>query len=264
MGWCYSFFLLNITNPIAPWLISEYREENVSIPWDFALYKNHAFLSCYDRLKIIDFSNKSTPILVAEFSIPSHFVEVSENILYLLNEKIQAYNLTNPKQPALIGEYNDLGVNPMGIKVKEKFVYVVYSWDGLQVISFENFTNPSIADKYNFPKRDFDPGGIIEDIAISGENLFTTGPNLFSFDIKNPHSINRKNRVEIEGRGMTLYVDEETIFVTTWNNVQIFTYHEQATELIIGLSISGGIYLVTSLIVIFIVVLRKQKKKRAK
>jgi len=256
----FHLLLFNISNPTSPWLIGDYREENTTIPWDFALYQNYAFMCTNTMLKIIDCTNKSAPTLAVEQLYPAEFIEISEDVLYLLFDKIQTFNLTNPKQPTLIGEYTGEGKSfPVSMVVKDKFVYTGHRWDGLLVIDFTDPPNPKRAAKYSFPNREFASGGEIEAIAIFGDYLFTCGSELYLFKIKNPNFIRRIAKIDIAIQGLTLFADEKAIFVIS-NYLEIFSFQKPVDYLLIGLSIGGGMVVIGVIGTILIFYKRKKKK----
>ncbi|HUU78812.1 MAG TPA: hypothetical protein VMX55_10730 [candidate division Zixibacteria bacterium] len=259
--------LLNVINPSLPSLISEYREDNTSSVYDLACYQNYVYISSHSVLKIIDFTNISEPTLVTESPLPAgtweNYVEISEGNLYLCNNRtLQVYNLTNPKQPILVGEYPNLETDPLGMEVIGKQVYITYRASGFLMVDFSDAANPSLKAEYHFPKRHIDPGGTIEDFVIAGETIFTCAQYLFTLSIKHSQFIRLKSFTHIQGWGEKLCANEEAIFVSTGDKVIIFTYQYQPTKLIIGLSVSGGIILVTTLSIIVILQYKKQKKKK--
>ena len=255
----FHLLLFNISDPISPWLMGNYGEEHI-IPWDFALYQNYAFFCSDDTLKIVDCTNKSAPTLAAEQPYPAYFIEISEDILYLLHSSFQAYNLSNPEQPTLIGNYTGKGKRaPVSMAVKDKYIYTGYCWEGLLAVDFTDPTKPKRVAKYSFPRRDFNSGGEIEAIAISGEYLFTCGSELFVFKIKNSNFIWRRDANNI-GFGIDLFVEESTIFVISAIGLGIFSFQKQADYLVIGLSIGGGMVVIGVIGTILIFYKRKKKK----
>jgi len=255
----FHLLLFNISDPISPWLMGDYGEEHI-IPWDFALYQNYAFFCSDDTLKIVDCTNKSAPTLAAEQPYPAYFIEISEDILYLLHSRFQAYNLSNPEQPTLIGNYTGKGKRaPVSMAVKDKYVYTGYCWEGLLAVDFTDPTNPKRAAKYSFPWRDFNSGGMIEEIAILDDYLFTCGSELFLFKIKNPNFIRRMDKIDIYGGGVTLFIGEKAIFVISYY-LEIFTFQKPIDYLLIGLSIGGGMVMIGVIGTILIFYKRKKKK----
>lgn len=256
-----SLTLINITKPSSLTLIGEYTETNTSIPNDFVLYQNYCYICTMAYLKILDLTNKTDIKLVTEWQISSNFMEESEGVLYLFSDKLQAYDLTNPEQPAILGELNDSRIINMGMinkamDVKGKYVYTVYS--GLLVTDFNDPITPLVIDEYAFPKRDLDTN-LIEAIVISGEYLFTCGADSYVFSIKSPSNIRRIAKSEVDG--ISIWADGEVILITSWNDLHILSFHDQ-TKLIVGLSVSGGILLVISLSTIILFQFKKQKMKK--
>jgi len=256
-----SLTLINITKPSSPTLIGEYTETNTSSPNDFVLYKNYSYICSDVYLKILDLTNKTDIKLVTEQQIASNFMEESEGILYLFSNTLQAYDLTNPEQPAMVGELNDSRIFNMGMinkamDVKGKYVYTVFS--GLLAADFNDPTTPLVIDEYTFPRRDLETY-LIEAITISGEYLFTCGADSYVFSIKNPSVIRRVAKSEVDG--VSIWADEGEIFIVSWNDFHILTSNDQ-TKLIIGLSVSRGILLAVSVGVLLTLLVRKLKVKR--
>ena len=256
-----SLTLINITKPSSPTLIGEYIETNTSTSNDFVLYKNYSYICSDVYLKILDLTNKTDIKLVTEQQIASNFMEESEGILYLFSNTLQAYDLTNPEQPAMVGELNDSRIFNMGMinkamDVKGKYVYTVFS--GLLAADFNDPTTPLVIDEYTFPRRDLETY-LIEAITISGEYLFTCGADSYVFSIKNPSVIRRVAKSEVDG--VSIWADEGEIFIVSWNDFHILTSNDQ-TKLIIGLSVSRGILLAVSVGVLLTLLVRKLKVKR--
>ena len=256
-----SLTLINITKPSSPTLIGEYTETNTSTSNDFVLYKNYSYICTDSYLKILDLTNKTDIKLVTEQQIASNNMEESEGVLYLFRKTLQAYDLTNPEQPTIMGELNDSRIISTGMinkamDVKGKYVYTVYS--GLFAIDFSVPINPKIIDKYTFPRRDFDTY-LIEAITISGDYIFTCGSDSYAFSIRNPNIIRRVAKSEVDG--VSIWADEGEIFIVSWNDFHILTFNDQ-TKLIIGLSVGRGILLAVSVSVLLTLLVRKLKVKR--
>jgi len=255
-----SFFqLIDVTNLTKPSVIGEYQEINMSLTIDIVLYQDYIYLNADKKLLILNQRNKSSIKLVKELPLQAAFIDESDGILYLLNKTLQAFDLTKPEQPSLIGELNNSRLYRMGLKVKGGIVYTLHWWNGIMAVDFKDPERPRIIDKYRFPQRDFDGGGTIFELAISNDYLFASGADTFAFNIRNPHAILRVSKSK--AGGLSIAIANEKIIAVHWNYLVVLSLHDQ-TKYMIELGVSGGIIFCSSVAVVSISLNKKRKNKR--
>jgi len=250
--------IINVTDPSHPWEVGKYQEGNVSTPHDFTVYKDHCYLCTETEMKIIGLSNKTEPNLIIEYPIPAFYVEMGEEILYLCRHSLQAYNITNPEQPTLLGEITEGKGSLVAVEIEKNFVYTGFLWDGATTYDFRDPENPSILGDYSFPKREIQSGGQIRDIAISGNRLFACGYGLYIFGIGTPRWIRRIAHRSIDAYAYEIAEENGYLFFNTWDSIKIYSYKDYTVAISLGVTS----IVVIPIIVFFAIRYRKQKKKK--
>ena len=253
-----SIQLIDITNLTKPVLIGKYQGLNLTLTTNIALYQNYIYLNTANKVLILDQTNKSNLKLINEIPFDATFIDECEGMLYLMGKTLQAYALTNPREPNLIGELNVSKLYRMGMKANRGIVYTLHWWRGLMVVDFRNPSNPKIVDKYHFPQRDFDGGETIFELAISNDYLFASGADTFAFDVSNPYVIRRVSKSEAGGNSIVT-IGEKIITVSS-NYLVILSLHDR-TKYMIELGVSGGIIFSSSIVVLSISLNKKRKTK---
>jgi len=257
----YSSFiqLIDVTNLTETSVIGEYQGINWSLTTNIVLYQDYIYLNAGKKVLILDQTNKSNLKLVNEMPLEAAFIDESDGILYLLNKTLQAFDLTNPEQPSMIGELNNSRLYRMGLKVKGGIVYTLHWWNGIMAVDFKYPERPRIIDKYRFPLRDFYGGGTIFELAISNDYLYASGAGIFAFSIRNPYFIRRVSKSE--AGGPSIAINYEKIITVNYGYLAILSLHDQ-TKYMIELGVSGGIIFCSSIAVVSISLNKKRKKKK--
>jgi hypothetical protein len=94
-------------------------------------------------------------------------VAVSEDYAYVtdsLNGLFYIVNVTNKRDPEIVGVPMDNFFNPQGIAISGNYVYVADNTEGLVVIDVSDITRPEIVERIT---SGYEGGGGFLDVAVS-------------------------------------------------------------------------------------------------
>lgn len=250
--------LLNIDNLQVPAFLGETLLENKTIPSDFTLYNDYLYVSTNSSLDIFDCSNPSSPVKAANYSLPTGYVHINNDFLYIVSDFVKIYDLANPINPIFLGEVNSTKHTLAGSGLYKNNIISAFWWSGLQSYNCTEPSTPTIIGNYGFPADETEPGGQIHDMEIQGDRLFAGGRKLFVFDISNPQKLQRIAVKYIGSRDTYgISVSGNYIFANIHNNIKVYYFSESFLERNLGLGIGIGI---TVLIGGSLTLLRKKKK----
>jgi len=270
-----TFYIIDITDPTNLALTGKYNETNNQVFLrDFAVYGNYCYILTENGMKIIDIADKSNPVLVNTKSIDGLDIHESEGRLYIdcyieegyiTTGVLRVYSLNNPEQPLLLGELGSENYERIGMVVNGKYVYS-FGGSKIKVGDFTDPYHPKKTDTYNYPEAflDFDPSGIIREVAVTGNYLIASGEALFEFNLEKPGKIKRRSK-QVFGEYYCQYLGAEKDLIVSISSsyLHIFTLQAEPAESygkIIGFSISGVIVLG---VIIFTFAKKRKKGKEA-
>lgn len=141
-------YIFNISNPLQPQQLSFYehitRCDPVVADNEYAYVTLRSASLCGgglggDQLQIIDISNLSAPRMVTSraMSSPKGLAISADKKLFICDNGIKVYDVTNAQNPILVTHYT--GLNPNDIILRNNLVMAVAD-DGLYQFTFQNNT----------------------------------------------------------------------------------------------------------------------------
>lgn len=270
-----TFYIIDVTDPANPSFTGKYEEaDNDAFLKGFAVYSNYCYMFTDKGFKILNLVIKSAPVLVSTSSLDGYFIEESGGKLYLycsivegysISSELRVYSLINKENPVYLGKLGSYDFEHLGMAVQDKYVYTFGS-SSIKVGDFTNPNNPSKTDNYNYPEAflDFDPTGIVRAIATTENCLIASGEALFEFNTEKPGQIKRTKKLEFgDYYCQYLGAENDLIVSVSTSYLHVFTLEPSpaiSKATIIGLSITGGVMLLVSIVI----VIRKQKAHRKK
>ncbi len=136
LGECAEMYLVDITNPLDPVLIS-YCQLTQQI-YDIAIEGDHAYLACeYDGLQVVDISDLSNPVMVGSADTPewAFGVDVAGDLAYVTDMAVTggeggvvtAFDVTDPTNPVFVGEH-----------LTDSKAYDVVIWDDFAFVTLRD------------------------------------------------------------------------------------------------------------------------------
>ncbi len=155
--------ILDISNPQTPELLGKFiSQENL---YKIKVSDSIAYLGERYGLRIIDVSDPYFPQELSYLSLGIVYgIEVRNNLVYAVGEKLWVIDITNINLPQLVGLYN-LPSEARDIVIQEDLAFIADTSSGLRII---NINNPSIL----FEWGSLDTNGYSHDIEIDGSTLY--------------------------------------------------------------------------------------------
>jgi len=133
--------------------IGEVNNIDESIELDFddiAVYNNYAYITGYNEgLNILDISDKSNPTYIKSIVLPNDettSLTIDGNYMYLLNEGLRVYDISNPSSLVEVGHLGGQGCDD--IVVRGNLAYIT-NGHYLYIVDVSDKTNPYIIGQYN-------------------------------------------------------------------------------------------------------------------
>ncbi len=257
-----SVVLLDITDPSNPVRLGSSAREDVRTYLvnntdRICVYKNYTYVSS-NELLIFDCSNRSLPVLVASYPATLADIHVSNDSLYHVSNYVTIYSLADPVNPVFVGSVNCTKQNTVRSGVYGNYLIRAFRDSGLQVYNFTDPLHPAICGDYDFPERQQYTEGNIQDMAISEDRIFTSGREIYIFDLTNPQKLKRIARLNIGDQNISqITVANNYLYLTFDSNIRIYSYIENSLGRNFGLGIGIGIPVVVGTLVVI-----RWKKKR--
>jgi hypothetical protein len=205
--------IIDISNPVTPILISNYRPcgsaTNVKIAG------NYAYVTRFSSgLDIIDISSPTTPTFKGNYNTSGNAIDVqiAGNYAYVADgdSGLQIIDISNPSTPILKGNYNTSG-SAFAVKVVGNYAYVADRTSGLQIIDISNPTNPTLKGNYN-------TSGNAYDVQIVGNYAYVADGDsgLQIIDISNPINPTLKGNCNTSGNAYDVQVVGNYAYVADW------------------------------------------------
>ncbi len=135
-------------------------------------------------------------------------VEIKDNLAFVTDstEGVKIYNISNPINPELIGQYKDGGY-PLNLFVYENYVYYADHENGLKILDISDLSNPTLI-------GNFSDGGNVRDVYVMGDLIFLTDWFNGLEILNNSYPANPVKLSEIGSESYALDVVEDLVFVT--------------------------------------------------
>lgn len=235
------FFIIDVTNGQFPFVVSSLNTGDGLNALDAS--GHYAYLAQNDddaQLQIIDFSNRSNPVLTASFQLPgvSGTGAIGQSIFYA-NSKIyigtkkasgpefHIIDVSNPASPASLGS-KEIGNDVNDIFVYNNFAYIANTHSNeIKVLDVSDPANISEASS-------FDPTGSSggKSVYITGNKAYlgrlaasNPGDEFYVLDSSNPSSIQSLGSKEISNNINDIVVRDNLAFLATNdtnNEVQVW------------------------------------------
>lgn len=258
----FSIELLNITDPTNPDRLGSSDLVYISmygVSWSerISVYKNYTYVSSLDELEIFDCSNQTLPVRVKRFPSTGGNLYVKNDFLYLVWNGVKIYSIIDPVNPTFRGEVNSTKHGTTGSGIYGNYVINTFEDSGIQVYDCTDPTQPTICEDYNFPSWQLFIEGDIQDMEIVGDRVFTGGSELYIFDISKPQNLKRIARITIGDQNISrITVANNYLYLTTTDNIRIYSYIENSLGRNFGLGIGIGL----PIVIVGSLLIRRKKK----
>ncbi|MHA1185729.1 MAG: LVIVD repeat-containing protein [Candidatus Heimdallarchaeota archaeon] len=256
----------NITDPANP-----VRLGNSALEWiqtyrvncseQICVYKNYTYVSS-DNLTIFDCNNPTSPVKVANYSSTGGKLHVKNDLLYLVSNGMKIFNLTDPVNPAFLGEINSTKQFSTDSEVYGDYVINAFEESGIECYNCTDPTQPTICGNYEFPEGEEDDEGIVYDIDIVEDRLFAGGDKLYIFNITDSQNLTRTAKLNSGDQDISqIKVLNDYFYLTILSKVKIYFFGIMSpTSLIVGIGKSIGLSILVGASILIIFVKRKRIK----
>jgi len=142
--------ILDITSPSDPYVLSS-LSTGLSASYGIAKSGNYVYIADDNGLKVVNIQDPKVPVLVnvTPYSNPLYGVTVDGSYIYAVgneetprnNKGVFIFDISDPENPFLTGEWNDNAVFTRDIVVSSQYAFVSDGTGGLKVLNLLSGTN---------------------------------------------------------------------------------------------------------------------------
>lgn len=136
--------ILDISNPLEP--IDAFERPLAGFLYELTVDGDYGYTGS-NGFRVFDLSDKNNPQQVGFDLTPGSLVAVKDTLAIYIpksmtaNNPVNIMNITNPEQPAKIGQYM-APVMTFDLALKGNYAFVACWWDGFRVVDFSNPQSP--------------------------------------------------------------------------------------------------------------------------
>ncbi|MDP8208609.1 MAG: T9SS type A sorting domain-containing protein [Candidatus Electryonea clarkiae] len=215
--------VVDINDPENPEVVCEYSNDSLYARYidveDGIVYAAAGYDDNY--FAVLDLNDFENPTELVRYQLNANVDNITcngERLYVSSNDRIIAFDVSDPSDPQRLGHHGGLGVFFFRIAVKDSIVYVADPVDGngLYVINFANPASPVLIDQYS--EIDWP-----EAITISGNFLYLAEAEegIKIFDISNPSDLQLVGTYPSYGYSRSITVSNETVYVGDHTSLMI-------------------------------------------
>jgi hypothetical protein len=219
-GWEYGLYLVNFSNLMEPFQISQIQPPKCFIN-DAYVYNNCVFIAAGESgLLIYDISDIYNPLYLSSFGYGLNSTDgvfIQNDIAYLAdgNDGLEIVNVSIPTAPYLLGNYS-IDTESYGITGENNLIYLADGNMGLKILDVQNPNNISKLGEF---KEEF---GIVWNILVKNKIAYLANglSGLIVVNTTNLQNLTKLGSYYRGGNTVDLALNEEVLYIAdNWHGM---------------------------------------------